>query len=301
MHKSLFVLGIATATLGVGAIIYGIPVNEFSFGNTLIIAGTIAVVGGFILIGLSAAVRQLTRIAEASDISPSLQLPANQLTPSFQSDIHAGQHMQSSSANPIPRRRSQAALDQALGGTGAAESEVLDWMRPREKAAGQRGQSLIEEMEQSLFSSSPRPEAPSPKSLDSSPSARQWPLPRPHELTAPSSHAIEPSPQNESFSESFEAAWPEIRPARTAESVARMRGSDSVAPAQTDKADSEGSPETQASVPPESRPMAILKSGKIDGMSYTLYADGSIEAVLATGPIRFASIDALRTHLEKNS
>ncbi|AMN41347.1 hypothetical protein [Rhodoplanes sp. Z2-YC6860] len=44
---------------------------------------------------------------------------------------------------------------------------------------------------------------------------------------------------------------------------------------------------------------AILKSGVIDGMPYTLYADGSIEAELPQGTVKFASVDALRTHLEK--
>jgi len=46
---------------------------------------------------------------------------------------------------------------------------------------------------------------------------------------------------------------------------------------------------------------AILKSGVIDGMPYTLYADGSIEAQLAQGMVKFASVDALRAHLEKQS
>ena len=48
------------------------------------------------------------------------------------------------------------------------------------------------------------------------------------------------------------------------------------------------------------RPAAILKSGVIDGMAYTLYADGSIEAELPQGIGRFASVDALRAHLEKS-
>ena len=48
------------------------------------------------------------------------------------------------------------------------------------------------------------------------------------------------------------------------------------------------------------RPAAILKSGVIDGMAYTLYADGSIEAELPQGIVRFASVDALRAHLEKS-
>jgi hypothetical protein len=51
--------------------------------------------------------------------------------------------------------------------------------------------------------------------------------------------------------------------------------------------------------PAEQRPIAILKSGVIDGMAYTLYTDGSIEAELPQGTMRFRSIDELRTHLEK--
>jgi hypothetical protein len=49
------------------------------------------------------------------------------------------------------------------------------------------------------------------------------------------------------------------------------------------------------------RAVAILKSGVVDGMGYTLYVDGSIEAVLPQGTLRFASIEELRSHLEKHS
>ena len=35
-------------------------------------------------------------------------------------------------------------------------------------------------------------------------------------------------------------------------------------------------------------------------MPYTLYADGSIEAELPQGTVKFASVDALRAHLEKH-
>jgi hypothetical protein len=41
----------------------------------------------------------------------------------------------------------------------------------------------------------------------------------------------------------------------------------------------------------------ILKSGVIDGMAYTLYVDGSIEAELPQGIVRFGSLDELRGHL----
>lgn len=49
------------------------------------------------------------------------------------------------------------------------------------------------------------------------------------------------------------------------------------------------------------RAVAILKSGVVDGMGYTLYVDGSIEAELPQGTLRFASINELRSHLEKTS
>jgi len=50
---------------------------------------------------------------------------------------------------------------------------------------------------------------------------------------------------------------------------------------------------------PERKSPEILKSGVIDGMAYTLYTDGSIEAQLPQGTLRFTSIDDLRAHLER--
>ena len=45
--------------------------------------------------------------------------------------------------------------------------------------------------------------------------------------------------------------------------------------------------------------MTLLKSGEVDGMTYSLYSDGSIEAQMPEGMMRFASIDELRTHLDQ--
>jgi hypothetical protein len=89
--------------------------------------------------------------------------------------------------------------------------------------------------------------------------------------------------------------------------AARERGFDSVWAPDPAKA---GSPAPRRAPEPsgESEPVAIrptrepqavtvLKSGVIEGMGYTLYSDGSIEADLPQGMARFASIDALRRHL----
>jgi hypothetical protein len=48
-------------------------------------------------------------------------------------------------------------------------------------------------------------------------------------------------------------------------------------------------------------PISILKSGVVEGMAYTLYSDGSIEAELPQGTLRFGSIEALRNHIESSA
>jgi len=46
MSVLLIVVGAIVLVAGVGMIGFGIPINEFSFGNTLIASGTTAAIGG---------------------------------------------------------------------------------------------------------------------------------------------------------------------------------------------------------------------------------------------------------------
>ena len=57
----------------------------------------------------------------------------------------------------------------------------------------------------------------------------------------------------------------------------------------------------QEEPPAEPYAVSILKSGVVDGMAYTLYSDGSIEAEMPQGTMRFASITELRAYLDKAS
>jgi hypothetical protein len=67
----------------------------------------------------------------------------------------------------------------------------------------------------------------------------------------------------------------------------------------------EPAPEPRPAAPapaPEAPTMvSILKSGVVDGMAYTLYSDGSIEAQLPQGTLRFGSITELRNHIEQSA
>ena len=69
MPALLFGIGALTLFAGLLMIGFGIPINEFSFGNTLIMAGTTASVGGLIIIGLGVVAGQLRRVAETMAIA----------------------------------------------------------------------------------------------------------------------------------------------------------------------------------------------------------------------------------------
>lgn len=103
------------------------------------------------------------------------------------------------------------------------------------------------------------------------------PDPRAPEPRAPETRLSEPRP-------------PEPRPSRPpeeapAEPPAFLRDADLLS----------GEPEVEE---PEAEPdVTVLKSGTIGGMAYKLYSDGSIEADLPDGTLRFASLQELRDHV----
>src|SRR5262249_37626683 len=64
MSVVLLILGIVVAAAGIATIGFGIPNNDLTLSATLFITGTTALTGGLILIGLSAVVTELGRVAE---------------------------------------------------------------------------------------------------------------------------------------------------------------------------------------------------------------------------------------------
>ncbi|MCK7475017.1 MAG: hypothetical protein MZV49_19170 [Rhodopseudomonas palustris] len=86
--------GIGLVLIGLAAIGYGFQVKEFSFGDTLIVAGTIAVGSGAILLGLRAAVAELIAAlgkvrlpASASSPEPGMVAPTMPAPPSRSSSL----------------------------------------------------------------------------------------------------------------------------------------------------------------------------------------------------------------------
>jgi hypothetical protein len=138
------------------------------------------------------------------------------------------------------------------------------------------------------------PEAKPEGMLEARPEPKLEPEPRQESKPEPSS---EPGPEPKFESRPEARAEPKFQPKRKPEPrfeppLPRERIEPSSEP--RDGALPVPSPAVQ-----EPRAIAILKSGVIDGMAYTLYTDGSIEAELPQGTMRFSSIDDLRAHLEK--
>jgi hypothetical protein len=97
-------------------------------------------------------------------------------------------------------------------------------------------------------------------------------------------------------SPSFASVWPTTqRPARVAPAPLQA-----TAELEQKSEPAVEAPETAASGT-EPEQVSVLKSGVVDGMAYTLYSDGSIEAQLPQGTLRFGSITELRNHIERSA
>jgi len=382
MSVVLLILGVVVTAAGIAAFGFAIPLNDFTLSTTLIITGTIAVVGGFILVGLSAVITELGRVAEG--------LKNRAVTPRSNSATKQGAESQEPALQPViasvapPAALNQAPIPPpAPPAQPAAPGPVIAPPAPA-AAAGQRAPaqpSLTARPEmpsrqphpgeayqpapsavevsaaaiERLRSSIPRTERPraepsgadideaplSPNGAGSQPRAPEG-APSEPRITAedrdgdaavealkasrldflfrskPAAQPTRPPPQQPA---NFDAYWPADarQPGRPAPGEPRpradqradqrfdQRGDDQIERQTPYAAPSEPVPQAQvhapvpAPIPAHEPPPAILKSGVVDGMAYTLYADGSIEAKLPHGTVRFGSIAELRAHIESNS
>jgi hypothetical protein len=366
MTLVLLTVGLLAAAAGFVAIGFGIPINAFSLGNTLIIAGTVAAAAGMILIALASAIGQLRRIAEALHASPAARgraaesieailpqtariTPAPQPSPvptrmtmpprppeSYES--HAPELREAPEPRmleprmpeprmpeprmPEPPRPPEPRMPTATVASAAAAPGPLDWLRSKPRAAAPVTESaapvpavepaMVEVPDEAPLS--PRapqrqamppvpepamdPRSWSPDPGNGGPEARPAVQPMPRATPLPQS---QPEPSREIQERNggpFDAVWPERAAATVAEAAAEPPPPMPAARPREEKP-AERRVE-MAPKPAAERTPAILKSGVIDGMPYTLYADGSIEAELPQGVVKFASVDALRAHLEKH-
>ena len=345
MYVFLLSIGVIATAIGVFTIGFGAPIYEFSLGNTLIIAGTMALAGGLVLIGLAAAVRQLRRIADALPARPVAARAVRASEPVEQSSPRSSRGAPGARI-PFPPRTGaessggeQRPFEQRLTGssteTSAPEETPSERQRPNIFTATRPPKDGSFATEQESVPLAPT-RIPAPSAGRTAPASEPTHEPKFAPLDtlprvagsgrgverkeAPSSERLtEPASERRPVS-SFDMAWPaEPRTTKPVEPrPGRPAGHEIVARAPKPEVQSEPKPETRdrdepvppmpareevtpsSRVPDEPRPVSILKSGVIDGMAYTLYTDGSIEAQLPQGTVHFGSIEELRIHLEHN-
>ncbi|HLJ00099.1 MAG TPA: DUF308 domain-containing protein [Bradyrhizobium sp.] len=279
MMIAMLVAGLGCLLAGLLAIGFGIPVNEFSFGNTLILSGAIAACAGLIILSLWVVVRELRRIAErlgegaalnpnggvqAAAKLPRLNTPDGSMAGGERAAAtESGEHFSPSSGVSRP--------DEAAAHVRSRdEADVSPTAKPRRNL---------------LFSSTSRRERERTRLAD-----------LPAAAEPPSMPAAAPAPDTEDVAPpTFDEARRQSGRSRSADASSQWRGgrtpptfSEPVAARPPRAEDTEVQPA-----------VTVLKSGIVDRMAYSLYSDGSIEAQMPEGMMRFASIDELRAHLDQ--
>jgi hypothetical protein len=338
MSVILSLLGIVLAATGLAAIGFGIPINEFTLGTTLVLAGTTGLAGGLVLIGLAAVVAELGRITEAlktrvvvrsaarppetiepvAPVAPSIVAgPA----PATATSVRPSQANVPPQPNVPPRLRHEAPMRDTRPteaptaapppSTVDVSSSAIERLRssiPRTERP-EAEPSLVAAQEDVPLSPNGaghhQTQPPPPVGAQSEP---------PEPKVAPDDRAggaavdaLKASRLDFLFRskptaspENFDTFWPaERRVGRTIEPDAGLRFDEGQSP--SDQATSVQDPVPESAPTPGPQATAILKSGVVEGMAYTLYADGSIEAELPHGTVRFGSIAELRAHIESNS
>jgi hypothetical protein len=155
MMTMLLIAGIAVLAAGLLAVAFGIPVKEFSFGNTLILAGAVAACTGAILLGLAIVVRELQNIGRRlgaanpaatgrAKSGPQLAVPGADQPASVNPD---GAEPAGKQPSPIPWQEDVAVRDRGQGRGDSAPDAA-----PPEPAAASKPRRNL------LFSSSSRRE-----------------------------------------------------------------------------------------------------------------------------------------------
>ncbi|MCA6125371.1 DUF308 domain-containing protein [Bradyrhizobium sp. WSM 1704] len=300
MMVALLVVGAGLVVAGLAAIGFGIPNKEFSVGGMLIATGVDSVCAGAIVLGLAVVVRELQtiarRLAPAAAVGTEAEFP---LAPAATSPRGAAP---AEVAFPPPPLRERTAAPPPLAQPAASPAPAA--MPPWHEEIATRGghdeeaaavtppeaASAPPKRRNLLFSSSSRKERERGQGRAAEPLTPDLLSP---ELRPNPAAAAEPAPAT------FDDAWPKVDRPRSVD-VAPRRG----ARAPSTFGEAQQPPATPPSPghppPPQEQPaVTVLKSGVVDGMAYSLYSDGSIEAQMPEGMMRFASIDELRSHLEQ--
>jgi hypothetical protein len=280
MYAFLLALGAAITAAGLALVASGVSLQDHPFDVGNATPGIIAIIGGCILIGLAFVVRALLRVERALVAKPMPHAPRPEL-PAEGSTERAGEPRIASPTNP-PMTATEAteatAPSVATNADRIESAPVVD--------AGDV--SLLPNAPQRSDDDNNSAAHPSLSKLNGS--ARATTAPR-----VTGGPTRQPQPKNSIF----DALWPKTPRATEAQPAPVQPAPFAEAPV-AQAAEPAPAAAAPAAAAPTTAGVSILKSGVVEGMAYTLYSDGSIEAQLPGGTLRFRSITELRSHIEQN-
>lgn len=306
MYALLLILGAVITAAGLALVASGVSIQQHAFDATNVTPGTIAVIGGLILIGLAFVVRALLRVERALVARP-MPRPAR---PGEAAGAASVAQSSEPAAIPFPPKPKTAPQPAPAAVTAAARPVSASAAEPEGSPALGRMESapIVEESDVSLL-----PKAPARPDEDNGEPAnavvgRTNGAGHGNEAPQVAMSGRPARRQPQAKSSIFDSLWPKAQrpPEIHTAAVAQAAPPPPAAPPPAAVVAPTPTPPPAPAAPPASAPpqpaaaVSILKSGVVEGMAYTLYSDGSIEAQLPGGTLRFGSITELRNHIEQN-
>lgn len=297
MYAFLVALGAVIAAAGLVLVASGVSIQDHGVDAAIVTQGVIAIIGGCILVGLAFVVRALLRVERALMLRPMARTAASGESVG---SVAAGSG--EAARIPFPPNPRKAAVQNQPAAIAVEPRAVSAQQTPAETQSAPalaqlENAPVVEESNVSLLAAaSARSDLGGDEThsgvagkLNGAAHAKAAP-PRPAASGRPARRA-----QQGKIS-IFDSLWPKAQ--RSAPAV-QPPPVPSAPPAQA--ADEAAlAPVAQSAAEPPASTVQIVKSGVVEGMAYTLYSDGSIEAQLPGGILHFRSITELRNHIEKN-
>jgi hypothetical protein len=298
----LLIAGIGILLAGLATVGLGIEL-DLSFGNTLIQTGAIVTCTGMMMLSLWAIVRELKNVA--LQLGPDVAATSRTETPRRFAAAGAAPRDPAPESDSFPFGRDQpgpASPDDAEAAAAPSGLAPAPWQDeagararhdPRPVPPAAEAASAARQRRNLLFSSSPRKERERAEPRTTGPLAT---APR----SAPPAAPPPPLKSSEAPPLTSDDTWPPSERSWNVDAPSQRRGGRIPSTFTEPDAGATAADRYSPAAPNEEHsPITVLKSGVVDGMAYSLYSDGSIEAQMPEGMMRFASIDELRAHLDQ--
>jgi hypothetical protein len=289
MYLLFLAVGVVVGAAGIVLAISSLSLRDGTFDAAVFTPGVVTAIGGFLVVGLGLGLRTLQRIEQALASRPTLHASLSGATADTAEtdDVprqtarvffprKAGRSSQPTAASSVPGLGNDSDdLEEQPADSAFVVDKITPFLPPIAIAAANEG--------------NPDSDAQRVGKQGNETAAPQLPM-------GMRSATLTERPNGPTF----DSLWPEgPRPIPSAPGPPASTQAPAVSAADSQKSTDQSIDVTYHAE--GSLPVSILKSGVINGMAYILYSDGSIEAQLPEGTLRFGSITELRNHIERSA